>query len=789
MVASYARGMLVMSMLLTSGSALAQTAASSVGVDTTPAQGPTAENDIVVTAQGREQRLQDVPISASVVSGDLLSRQGIRSTEDLTTRLPNVRISSGGTSSDLLNIRGVGSGLSTTFEQSVATFVDGVYRGRSRASRAALFDIDRVEVLRGPQTTFFGNNAIAGALNISTRKPSDTFGYNATALYSPTDGEFNLEAGVTGPITDSLSGRIAARYSGMNGFIKNDVTGGHSPHLRDFVGRASLAWRPSDTWESDLRVDIGRNRDTGIQNYELEGCPAPPGYPAPAGVCARAIAAGVNEGKLDYHSSSPLDSRFRYNYVEAALINRISIGEHRLIATTGYFDHDVFQLFTNYPINLPGVGGSPSLNTVNNNEDYHSYSQELRLESPTGRTFEYTLGAYYAHENLYTDNYTGLFFTPFGAFAGPPYTAATPAAIAIAIKQKTDNKSVFGAATIHVGPSARVNLGLRYSSVSKNATRESAFGTTSSPIMTSDTFVPGSESVQNNLARVLGSSRIDFPDKKRTDNKLLPSVNLQYDITPDVMAYGSYAKGFKAGGFALGSTTEQFGPESVDAFEVGLKGSALDRRVTFNLALFNGKYKGLQEALVIVLANGVQQAIVGNVGAARSKGVEFGATARLSDFLSISADVAYLDSRYTDYPAAPCTGLQTANTPLGTNCVQDLSGKRRAYSPKFSGNVGASVRIPAGDYQVRFDPSLYFSSKFYQQPSHDPLLLQEGYAKVDARLGFGPEDGRWEVAVIGKNLTDKETASFRGLVGTAPGATYVAPERPRSVAFQITVKN
>ncbi|SCW94420.1 TonB-dependent Receptor Plug Domain [Sphingobium faniae] len=197
--------------------------------------------DIVVTAQGRSQQLRDVPVSVSVTSGDSLAQNNIVSLQELSTRLPNIRVSAG-PASNILTIRGVGSGLNMGFEQSVGTFVDGVYRGRSRSTAAALFDLDRVEVLRGPQSTFFGNNVIAGALNIASRKPSRNFGANATALYSPSDGEYSIEAGVDLPASDALSVRLAGKILGMDGYVKNIARPHYGPRNRDGLARASLRW-------------------------------------------------------------------------------------------------------------------------------------------------------------------------------------------------------------------------------------------------------------------------------------------------------------------------------------------------------------------------------------------------------------------------------------------------------------------------------------------------------------------------------------------------------------------
>src|SRR6185312_14273182 len=232
---------------------------------------PAALEEVVVTAQRREQRLQDVPVAVTVVSGKALAQQNITSLEAVSVRLPAVRIVSGPLT-DYLNIRGVGSGQNAGFEQSVATFVDGLYRGRSKATRAALFDVDQVEVLKGPQTTFFGNNAIAGALNITPRKPDREFDYNFSAL-GGLYGEFQLQGGVSVPLTDTLAVRVAGRYNGSNGYVSNSFTGLSGPHTRELIGRVAVVWEPTDNFSSTLRFDRGRNRNLETYNAQLLNCP------------------------------------------------------------------------------------------------------------------------------------------------------------------------------------------------------------------------------------------------------------------------------------------------------------------------------------------------------------------------------------------------------------------------------------------------------------------------------------------------------------------------------------
>jgi outer membrane receptor protein involved in Fe transport len=743
-------------------------------------------SEIVVTAQGRVQRLNDVPISASVASGEAIQSANLIDLQAVTASIPSVRISPG-PGADNINIRGVGSGVNAGFEQSVSTFVDGAYRGRGRSVRASLFDVERVEVLKGPQTTFFGNNAIAGAFNIVTKKPGHDLEYNISALYAPTDDEYSLEAGVSMPLSDTLAIRVAGKLFGMNGYTRNAVNDKMGPHMRDFIGRASIHWEPTATWEMDARVDYGRNRDTEQGQYQLINCPPPEQFGAPRGACATELAAsgGSIDDKLDYHASV-IPSSYDYDFVEAAMSNRWDFGSVALKSITSYFHHDFAQVNTVLPVDYEGVGGTPFVNNLLNTDVAKSYSQELRLESESGGAFEWMVGAYYSRLEFTAQLLSGSYFAPFGLRGAPYYNADTPTAGLNGLHERADTRSVFASATIHLLDPLRLNLGARYSSVHKEDDRSVVSGS-AFPLATFDTFMPAPPDVQIQIAKAAGSDLGPFDHPRRTDDKFMPSVSLQYDLTPDIMTYASYTKGFKAGGYALNTIKNEFDPETVDAYEVGLKGTVLDGALNFALAAYRSDYHNLQESTADFRLDGSVIFLVKNVATSRSQGIDFSANLRANDWVQLHADIGYLDAVYTSFPNGACTAYQQLTQP--TPCVQDLSGKRKAFAPEWSGSVGATFTVPAGPVEFRIDPLVYFTSSYYGQATADPELLQEGYAKVDLRIAAGPKDRRWEVALIGKNLTDEVTASYRNSLPTSPGTTIALVERPRSVAIQLTLKH
>jgi len=734
---------------------------------------------IVVTAQRRVQRLQDVPISVSAVSGDQISRTGITHIADLSQRLPNVKITSGG-NADFINVRGVGSGNNPGFEQSVATFVDGVYRGRSRSTRAALFDIERVEVLKGPQTTFFGNNAIAGALNITSRKPDQEFDYNATGAWG-NHHELLFEGGISIPLGETLAIRMAGRHQGSDGAIKNRFLNRDEPKSREQIGRLSLSLTPGDIFRSDLRLDRGRSRIDGSFAVELLNCPGGTCNPILASTYGAAF-----DDRLDRHSAMP-ESYTDYDFKEAIWTNLLEMDNMSLSASTGYFQHEFTLLTQQIPVPIRGVGGGGLL-PIWVTEDYESFSQEIRLQSAPGGMFEWMVGAYWLHGDLDANLYTGFRFpvdTPngpawFGDFLPGIYTAESPIAVEQRTTQKELTRSAFASMTLRPLAQMRINLGLRYSLVDKSAHRFISFGTSAGD--PSVDYVPGPDIANIVYGAITGTELEDFAEPDRADRKLMPSLGMQYDFSRNMMGYASWTRGFKAGGFGYSVQADTFDPETVDAFEVGLKTSLLDRSATASIALFWSDYANLQEATSLFL-NGRVTTIINNAAQARAKGIEGSLSWAISSSLTLFADVAWLDTRYRRYPNASCTIAQTAVT--APPCIQDMSGRRRAFAPEFSGSLGASARFSMVGMELRFEPLIYFSSGYFVTPTADPLLRQSGNAKLDLRISLGPDQQKWEVAIIGKNITDRITANLRGSA-SFPGSSYAMPDPARSVMMQFT---
>ncbi|KQZ61028.1 hypothetical protein ASD67_17255 [Sphingopyxis sp. Root1497] len=760
-----------------------------------------SEGDIIVTAQRREQSLQDVPISIAVATGDTLRESQISDLGDLGNRVSGVKINSAG-ASDSLNIRGIGSGFNMGFEQAVGIFIDGVYVARSQVIRGGFLDLERIEVLKGPQSTYFGSNTIAGALSIVTKKPSQNFDGYVSALYSPSDDEYDVQAAVGGPLAEGLSMRGAFRLFGMGGYIKNTRLDNKGPNNSDMQARLALRYETPGDVDVNLRVDYAKYDDKHTELQEITNCPPAPGYGTgpnfdqPAGTCAGILVPGDQDGKLNYVTASG-DAFFQLESVNGAFDVSVPIGGNTLTSTTGYYYHDLFRTtvsgasFALPAFNLPA--GLP----LSQPEKFRSFSQELRFESDKGGFLEYMLGLYYDNSNMKGAINTGFYFSNFGALAntraGATGAAVIPANTPVAQEvygdQDQSNRSVFAAATVNLSEAFRVNLGARYSSIRKSAHRTTRAGRGDAIGQVITEFTPEQF---NTWSTTVGRVGGDYRNTKRTDEKFMPSVNVQYDVNRDVMLYASFATGFKAGGWSIGQNLDEFGPENVKSYEAGLKASWFDRRLTTNITFFNSDYDDLQESTTIIDANGINQSVIANVGKARSRGIDLEVGVRPFDGFNLSANIGYLDAKYLDYKNGPCPILPTDPAliaQIAPVCpVPNLGGTRKAYAPKWSGSVNANYSADlSSDLKLKLGSWMYFSSRFFQQANGDYLTSQSGYAKLDLRASIGAIDDQWELAIIAKNVTDKATGNYRGVM-TGSNAVAVRTDRSRSIAFQISTR-
>lgn len=750
----------------------------------TPADTGTELQEVVVTARKRSEPLQKVPVAVTVVTGQSLQDQNNNNLQDLAETLPSVHFVNTGSFGNNLNIRGIGSGNGNpAFDQSVAVFEDDIYYGRSRMIQASFLDMDRIEVLKGPQSTFFGNNAIAGALSLVTKKPDDHFDGYVRALYG-SYGEYALESAFGGPINHQLGVRVAATADGTSGWVRNVFTDELGPNQKNYSGRITAVYKPIEDLVATLKVEGGSNNITGgVDTTPSQWTNCPP--PAPLKVssinpfCAYALQTPGEPFGLSNNLNAGLPGQFAKlnNNVEVLTLEYNKWG-HTFTSVTGQYGYD-------YSSHKDQADTGTYLATASTPESYKQFSQELRVASAADKKIQYMAGVYFQTDNLnatiqgnspYFTPLLPLFLTPSQFAQVQPYL---PAAYNDDYGQKETIESIFGSVSWSIIDQLKVNAGLRATSVRKDFFGETSYGTSA---LTYGGFVADPAPVQDLLAFTLGVPGLyKYAVSERA---LMPSVGLQYQVADAAMLYATATHGFKAGGFnAIAPSTVAggepvFGPERVNSIELGLKSKWFDNKLLMNLDLFKEYYKDLQVNALVQLPASNAITLIENAASSISQGVELETQWVASKNFRLIANATYLDARYGSYPNAAPTYLQKQHHVAS----QNLSGAPTDFAPKWSGSVTPEVRIDIADeYELRADVTPIFTSSYFNSSgTDDPNELVGGSIRWDGRLTLEQFAQHWEVDLIGKNLTNR-------VIVVQPDANELpgAKQEPRNLALQV----
>lgn len=738
--------------------------------------------EVIVTAQKREQSLQDVPVSVNVVGGDQIAESGISDLEELSGQVPNLSINESPQGLSIY-IRGLGSGDNQGFEQSVGLFIDGVYAGRSRQFQAPFLDVAAVEVLRGPQGTLFGKNTIAGAMTVTTAKPTDELQAEFKTTYEPRYDSYSAEGVLSGPLSDSLKGRLAIKQSESGGFMDNTTLDTEEPDSLNTVVRGSLLWEASDDLDVLLKYEQGRSEVAG-RNYSVDEV-------GPWGAVFSSNdtvfdATDAYQRSVSVAEMSDTDS-------ESVTLNvNYSLGEYEITAITGYSEYQ-------YESVVDGDTSALDATVFPQGQDFSQWSQELRLTSPLGESFDFITGLFYQKSDLAAYRRLDSNLAAYSV-AVPELAVIPPAGFQSDFDQETETYAIFGSATWHLQDVLHITVGLRYTVEEKDAIRDLYYtgydSLTPLAQVYDPTAAPAGPLPLNSYALAVGGQRQlgvyehEVEGDRRAEN-LSPSLKVQYDLNEAVMFYASVSKAFKSGGFnELGNQGDEIGeyglsPESFDfdeeealAFEIGGKTSLLDGAAKLNFAIFRTEYSDLQ-----VSTFKGDTFSVGNAAEAVSQGVEMDGTMRLSETLFLNASLAYLDAHYSKFENAACTAAQVATTP-GV-CGQDLTGRELANAPEWTGNIALDHEIPVGEnLLLRSHVDLQYTDEQYLATDLDPNTLEDANTTLNARVALGNADGSWELALVGKNLTDEEIRSWSNDPLLLSGSYFSYYEPPRTVAVQ-----
>ena len=726
----------------------------------------TEVEEVLVTARRREERAQDVPIALSVIGGDQLQATDTTNVRELYRQVPSLSVSIPNARNTSLLIRGVGASLANDgLVNSVGVFVDGVYYARAGSGSFDLVDLDRVEVLRGPQGTLFGKNTTAGALNIATKAPTFDF----QGMGQLTIGDYDrveARAMVSGPLSGTLAFRLTAAYSRRDGFVENVRTGEDLNDFYDRSARAQLLWRPNDDFSLRVIGDFSRQSLNCCVNVPaFVATTLANGAPYPSGLYARSALLGYTPLPIDpFARKTDIDTGQVINQVQKGISAEANwnIPGHTLTSITAY------RYWSFDPYNDLDLLGLPVLLEGAFHSSSRTFTQEVRLASTGDGPVDYVLGGYFLRETLFS-----YAVQEFGSAAGVWILPGLPASITrpalegfggeLRDKPVTRSIAAFGQATWHVTDSVDITAGLRYTDEKKHGyALQTPFG--GAPLASLPAALrPTIQAIRDGTVQPF----FYFEDQRQEDN-LSGTLNASWKIAPDVLAYASYARGYKSGGINFTvlppGVARQVEPETADSYEAGLKTQFADRRITFNLSAYRTDFTDYQSTRVFVNTAGSTVIFITNAGKVRTQGLEADFTARATPDLTLRASAAYTDAKFVSYPNAPCPQERFQSQ------FCDLSGRRLPLVSKYSGYLGVDYQHPAPLFEMAGQGVLPFVYADYAWRSNfdgstSALSRIDGYGLVNLRLGLRTEDRQTELTVWARNLFDEEY--FTGLSAVA----------------------
>jgi iron complex outermembrane receptor protein len=680
--------------------------------------------EVTVTAQRRTENIQKVPISITAFDGTELANRGITSLEGIAARTPSFVYNGADAAEPYYFIRGVGteSAQDAASETSVAIYVDDVYIGRGGGANFDLFDLERVEVLRGPQGTLFGRNASAGVIHLISQKPQDTY----SARVEATAGNYNrmdFRGMVTGPLSDGLAYKFAASSTNRDGYVFNEQSGNDLGDQQAISMRGSLLWQPSE--DLDFLLSVDKTRESGL---------------------------GTSRDTINLPGA---DTRFNLSNLAPRVVNALNDGNR---------ERDIFgiQLRIDYSMDwatltsitaqrqadfttIWSFSGQPVLNdftieSYNTNiEDSDQFTQELRLTGSSEK-FDWVGGLYYFDMDTnriesFNQHFNGLF----QALLGIPLTIGNGLAH-FNQDASTESWAVFAQGSYHFTEKWSATAGLRYTDEKKSlfniATATPTGG--GSPI------------------GLTGSYTVDVSDSW---DAWTPHFSVDFQLSDDALLYGSITQGFKSGAFSgtAQNATEAkvpLEPESVWNYEIGAKTQWLNNRLQVNAAAFYMDFEDLQIGSLIP-----GQAIVRFNSSAEIKGFELETLLVATEDLRLGFNYSHLDNTFTEGPN---------------------NGKVLPRSPDHKTNLSATYDFDLGDsIIVTLMADWAWQSKIYHEPDNRPSEVQESYSWFDAGIQFANRADTMRLYFWTKNLTDELVAMHQVAV-PAVGQSYVHFSEPRT---------
>ena len=751
--------------------------------------------EIIVTAQKREQNIQDVPISVIALSGQQLKDAGVTDIKNLQALAPGLTVTS--TTSENVTtarIRGIGTvGDNPGLESSVGIVIDGVYRPRNGVGFGDLGEIQQIEILEGPQGELFGKNNDAGVINIVTKRPSTTFGVTAEV----TGGNYNdkeANASITGPVGDIAAARFYVGYQKRDGFLDvNDGLGPNTDNRTDdrnlYTMRGQFLLTPSDAVNFLVIGDYSKRNESccgAVQTSDgppgspspyqiinaLAGVPALGGTPGATGIAAPPLS---SSSRLAW-SNQPVVQQIRDTGISAEL--NWDLGFAKLTSITAWRDNTILA---GNDVDYTGIDIVQEPSGEGNMTDFKQASQEIRLAGKSG-ALDWLVGGFFSSEILDTNTaiYAGNDFDLYlsgVATAGtdfpltyqltgsPPGSLFKPGVSGEAdwYHQTSKSYAFFTNETYNIAQGLDLTAGLRFTSEKKSA--NSNFDNPDGGSACGQ-LIPHLGTLPAGTAEALlflGCTSVFNPffggqstSQSLSEGNVSGTVKLSYRFNEDVMAYASWANGYKAGGINLSRVADpvtlvpdfdtEFPRETVQSYEVGIKSMLANRTLRLNASIFDQQYTNFQ----LNTFNGLVF-VVSSIRKVESKGAEFDtAWATPVSGLSLGGGVTYAFTNITEFGDSASLFAPDLATSL------DRLNNRLSFAPLWSGVASATYTVPlTGTLQFRGSVSEKYNSSYNTGSDLDPRKLQGAYGLLNGRLGIGSQDGKWAVELWGSNITNK----------------------------------
>lgn len=720
---------------------------------------PRALEEVVVTAQKRAESLQDVPVTVNALSSENLVDAGAENLFEVANLVPGMVFSRAPDDGLALTLRGLGTPARTqSFDQSVALFLDGTFMGKGRMYSAAFFDVERMEIIKGTQSTLLGKNSSLGAISIITRKPGDEFAGNIKLSAELANGGWGFDGGMDIPVTDSFALRAALHKTDQDGWVKNVLTGEDVPADEETGLRLTGVYTPSDELTATVSYQYSESIRTG-NGFQ---------YVDKGGYFNDAVIEAMGEARLDdkktalcpecpgeesHHDTevNALSLTLDYAFNELTLTSITSVADYTIKFFDDFdFGHALDEV--NFAILNPGELSYYST-YFERDEDYDQFSQELRIASPGDQTLTYMAGLFYFTsdwESSEQQNWSTPNFPPPAigdlsqqAFNGP-FTNN--------FDQKTDSISLFGQVTLNHTERLRSTLGLRYTDEKKDVVFERVQGSPAT--------------LWNTIINPPFNKPLEFDDSFVNGN-----LNVQYDATENAMVYFSYGVGSKTGGFAESAEVGSADPElSVDqagarveteearTIEVGAKMSLLDNTANLNIALFQTDIEDFQETSFQVLGPAAAFFLTRNIDA-KSEGVELDGQWQATNNLRVSGGLTYADA------------------------INDEDGTDLAQAPKLTGSLGFLLENNIGsDHLLTTQSYVRYRDEMVSQINE--TFPSDSLTTLDLTISLASLTGNWELSLIGTNITDELSADFSAPPAAPTGAIFGAPAGDQGVVVE-----